>query len=339
MMRYHKAIREDPEPPPPEEEVRSKVATKTLEEGPKTLEIAFPDLLHDSVVPLLKYLDMKRKKYIVRRESGSYVELIKNMTKLKRTMIVKREWDSATAMAKERAASFAAECAAAKATLHEQEDRLRAKHMECEVLHLNLAKESERCAELEEACNSLRATNENEQKVTVDLCGRLDKSKEAYEAAVKRAERLITTTGKREQMHADELAKVEERRAEEARIAKDLWGKIAAAKSREEELRSKIAELTTDRDKEFTRAEKLTVSVAEEFRKHKGELTDWAKKLADCESARSSEVECRLKVESEWRRLQEQLGKTAMRSEELQRRMEKAKVAYRQLRDETTDEL
>lgn len=45
-------------------------------------------------------------------------------------------------------------------------------------------------------------------------------------------------------------------------------------------------------DKEFKRAEELTTSLAEEFRKHEEELTDWAKKLADCEAARSSEVEC-----------------------------------------------
>ncbi|OAE23091.1 hypothetical protein AXG93_2590s1010 [Marchantia polymorpha subsp. ruderalis] len=290
-------ITEFPKPPSPEEEVRSEVATKTSEEGPKTLEIDFPDFLLDSVVPLLKYLDKKREKYIVRMESGSYVELIRNRTKLKRAVAVKWEWDSSTAMAKERAASLAAECAVAKVTLQEQEDRLRAKEMECEV--------------------------------TVVLCGRLEKSKEAYEATMKRARRLITTTGKREQMHADELAKVEERRAEEARIAEDLWGKIAAAKTGEEELRSKIAELTTDPEEEFTRAKELTVSLAEEFWKHEGELTDLAKKLADCESARSSEVECRLKVESERRRLQEQLRKAGMRSEESQRRMEKAEVAYR----------
>lgn len=41
-------------PPPPEEEVRSEVAEKTLEEGLKALKIDFPDFLHDSVVPLLK---------------------------------------------------------------------------------------------------------------------------------------------------------------------------------------------------------------------------------------------------------------------------------------------
>lgn len=72
---------------------------------------------------------------------------------------------------------------------------------------------------------------------------------------------------------------------------------------------------------------------------HDKELANWAKKLADCESAKPSEVECKLKVESDCRRLRKQLGKADMRSQELQRRMEKAEEAYRQLRDESTDEL
>ncbi|OAE21048.1 hypothetical protein AXG93_606s1340 [Marchantia polymorpha subsp. ruderalis] len=73
--------------------------------------------------------------------------------------------------------------------------------------------------------------------------------------------------------------------------------------------------------------------------KHEDELKDWAKKLAEYESAKSSEVECRLKVESDCRRLREQLGKSEMRSEESQRRMQKAEDAYRQLREDSTDVL
>lgn len=68
-------------------------------------------------------------------------------------------------------------------------------------------------------------------------------------------------------------------------------------------------------------------------------MKNWAKKLTDCESAKSSENECRLKVESECRRFWEQLGKAEMRSQEWRRRMEKSEEAYRHLRDETTDEL
>lgn len=117
-------LAKESKPPLQEEEVRSEIRTKTSSEEVKPLEITFLEFLQDSVVPLQKYLDTKREKYTMRKESRSYVELIRNRTKLKSAVVVKREWDSATTMAKERAASSAAECAAAKATLQEQEDQL-----------------------------------------------------------------------------------------------------------------------------------------------------------------------------------------------------------------------
>ncbi|OAE25996.1 hypothetical protein AXG93_1712s1760 [Marchantia polymorpha subsp. ruderalis] len=170
-----------------------------------------------------------------------------------------------TSVARERAATLSAECAAVKATLREREAQLREKETECEVLQLNLEKESGRCAELEETCGGLRTSNENAQKVTVDLMSRVEKSREAYDAAVKRAERLIATAEKREKKHIEDLAALEVRRAEEARIAEELRGKLA---------------------------EELSASLSAGNQKHEDELKDWAKKLAEYESAKSSEVEC-----------------------------------------------
>ncbi|OAE32279.1 hypothetical protein AXG93_1865s1370 [Marchantia polymorpha subsp. ruderalis] len=121
------------------------------------------------------------------------------------------EWDSATVMAKKRVASLTSSVQPQRRHCRNKQDRLRAKEMECEVLRLNLEKESDRRAALEK--------------------------------------RLIVAVGKSDQMHAKELAKVEERRAEDAQIAEDLRRKIAAAKTEEEELRSKIAELTHNREK------------------------------------------------------------------------------------------
>ncbi|OAE32142.1 hypothetical protein AXG93_2912s1320 [Marchantia polymorpha subsp. ruderalis] len=92
----------------------------------------------------------------------------------------KGEWESATAFVRER-----------KAQLWEKKTK-------CEVLQLNLEKESGRCAELEETCRGLRISNENTQKVIVDLVARLEQSREAYEVASKRSERLIITAEKRE---------------------------------------------------------------------------------------------------------------------------------------------
>ncbi|OAE23652.1 hypothetical protein AXG93_2079s1000 [Marchantia polymorpha subsp. ruderalis] len=79
----------------------------------------------DSVVLLLKYLDGKREKYAVSKEVGFYVEMIRNRTQLKRA--VKRKWDSATELARERTANLATECAAVKVTLQEREAQLREK--------------------------------------------------------------------------------------------------------------------------------------------------------------------------------------------------------------------
>ncbi|OAE32386.1 hypothetical protein AXG93_3671s1050 [Marchantia polymorpha subsp. ruderalis] len=57
-------------------------------------------------------------------------------------------------------------------------------------------------------CGGLCFSNENAHKVTVDLMARLEKSREAYDAAVKRSERLIITAKRREKMHVKELAKL-----------------------------------------------------------------------------------------------------------------------------------
>ncbi|OAE20094.1 hypothetical protein AXG93_2611s1000 [Marchantia polymorpha subsp. ruderalis] len=71
------------------EEVRPEEEQKTsLGEEVKTLEVTFPEFLQDSLVPLLKYLDGKRRKYAVSKEPGFYVQMIRNRTKLKRAVAV-----------------------------------------------------------------------------------------------------------------------------------------------------------------------------------------------------------------------------------------------------------
>ncbi|OAE33728.1 hypothetical protein AXG93_2884s1000 [Marchantia polymorpha subsp. ruderalis] len=267
-------------PTSPVEEVRPEEGEKTSGEDVKTLEITFPEFLQDSVVPLLKYLDGKRGKYAVSKELGFYVQMIKNRTKLKRAIAVKREWDSTTALARERAATLSTECAAVKATLREREAQLREKETECEVLQLNLEKESGRCAELEETCGGLRVSNENAQKVTVDLMSRLEKFREAYDAAIKRSERLITTAEKREKMHVEKLAKLEARRAEEARIAEELRGKLAGTKTAEEDLRREISEIDAKYEMEFRRAEELSASLLAGNQKYGFTLCNLVDKIA-----------------------------------------------------------
>lgn len=53
------------------------------------------------------------------------------------------------------------------------------------------------------------------QKLTVELCERLESSKVAYTMEVHRVNQLTTALAKRNQLHVVELAKEKERRAEE----------------------------------------------------------------------------------------------------------------------------
>ncbi|OAE30676.1 hypothetical protein AXG93_1422s1000 [Marchantia polymorpha subsp. ruderalis] len=101
---------------------------KTSEELVKELtlsdEVLEQIVAQDSVVPLLKYLDGKREKYAISKEVGFNVEMIRNRTQLKRAFAVKREWNFATDLARERAAILATECAAVKMTFQEREVQL-----------------------------------------------------------------------------------------------------------------------------------------------------------------------------------------------------------------------
>lgn len=143
---------EIPSPSPPEEVERPEVEKKALEEEPKKLVVSFLDFLQDSVVPSLKYLDGKRKKYVVAKKAGFYVQLVRNRTKTKRAIAVKRKWEAPTAMANERVASLSSNCAIMKLTLQEREDHLRAKEIECKVFWLNWGLEKDRRTEEDRRC-------------------------------------------------------------------------------------------------------------------------------------------------------------------------------------------
>ncbi|OAE25405.1 hypothetical protein AXG93_4620s2200 [Marchantia polymorpha subsp. ruderalis] len=134
--------------------------------------------------------------------------------------------------------------------------------------------------------------HEEREKMTTDLLTRFEKSREAYDEAVKRSERLNTTAEKQEKKHVEELAKLEARRAEEVRITKELRGKIAEAKTAEEDLRSKIAEIAGKCEMEFRRVEELSTSLAEGVRKHEEELANWPRnwQIANRQSLRRSNV-------------------------------------------------
>lgn len=79
---------EFPSPPPPEGEVRPEAEKKVMEEEPRESIVSFLDFLQYSVTPLLKYLDKKREKFVVEKEPGFYVELVRNRTQIKRAIAV-----------------------------------------------------------------------------------------------------------------------------------------------------------------------------------------------------------------------------------------------------------
>ncbi|OAE29645.1 hypothetical protein AXG93_1762s1260 [Marchantia polymorpha subsp. ruderalis] len=147
--------------PRSEETPYPKISKELVKELALSDEVLEQVVAQDSVVTLLKYLDRKREKYAVSKEVRLYVERVRNRTQLKRALVVKREWDSATEFARERAANLATECTAVKVTLQEREAQLWKNEIECEVLQLNMEKESGRCAELEKTCGGLCKSNEN----------------------------------------------------------------------------------------------------------------------------------------------------------------------------------
>ncbi|OAE32314.1 hypothetical protein AXG93_3103s1010 [Marchantia polymorpha subsp. ruderalis] len=67
-------------PPSLEEAVRPVVDEIATEEDPTELVVSFSYFLQDSVVPLLKYLDGKRGKYAILKETGFYVKMIRKRT-------------------------------------------------------------------------------------------------------------------------------------------------------------------------------------------------------------------------------------------------------------------
>ncbi|OAE22805.1 hypothetical protein AXG93_496s1000 [Marchantia polymorpha subsp. ruderalis] len=72
-----------------------------------------------------------------------------------------------------------------------------------------------------------------------------------------------------------------------------LWRKIATMKTKSMDLRGKIEARTDSHNKEMQRANEL---MAEQTKKHKAEFASRAKRLTDCEAAKSLKVKYRVKL-------------------------------------------
>lgn len=73
------------------------------------------------------------------------------------------------------------------------------------------------------------------------------------------------------------------------------------------------------------------------MKKHEVEMASWTTKLTECEMAKSSKVECRLKLDADCDRLRDQLKAITEQLEASWTRVEVAELAFCQLKEETTD--
>ncbi|OAE26247.1 hypothetical protein AXG93_1007s1030 [Marchantia polymorpha subsp. ruderalis] len=101
------------------------------------------------------------------------------------------------------------------------------------------------------------------------------------------------------------LVKEKELREEEELRTKDLQREIATMKTERMELQGRIAAWTKAHNEEMQSANELMASLAEETKKHEANLASWAKRLTECETAKSSKVKCRLKLDVNCDQLQD----------------------------------
>lgn len=153
------------------------------------------DVLCGQVVPLLRYLDGKVRKYAGSITVGSYVKLVRNRTQAK------------------------------VATTHvvaEKERQLQEIEAKYEVLRRRLIEEIELRRSLKKICESLRADIEVTRSATVDLWDRLKASRIAYNEKSRRVDELTADSVKDHAYAAKLVAKVKALAEFEAAKISDL---------------------------------------------------------------------------------------------------------------------
>lgn len=115
----------------------------------------------------------------------------------------------------------------------------------------------------------------------------------------------LTLQEREEQLRAKEmkceilrlnLAKEKELRAKEELRTKDPWREIAAMKTKRMEFQGRIGARIESHNKLLQCANELMASLAELTKKHEAKLASWVHILTDCKTAKSLEVECRVKL-------------------------------------------
>lgn len=137
------------------------------------------DVLCGQVILLLRYLDNKLGKYASTTNVGSYMELVRNRTRVKMAI------------------------AQAVAT---KERQLRETKTKYEALQKRLAEEVKLRRSLEKTCESLRANIEVTRCATINLWNRLEASRVAFNEESRRVDELISDSEKKDRAHAAEVA-------------------------------------------------------------------------------------------------------------------------------------
>lgn len=87
------------------------------------------------------------------------------------------------------------------------------------------------------------------------------------------------------------------------------------------------------------RANELTASLAEQTQKHKAELASWMKRLIECETIKSSQIECRVKFDADCVRLRDQLKTVKEQLAMSRTRAKAAKLTVQLLEEQSTGSL
>ncbi|OAE21824.1 hypothetical protein AXG93_1855s1050 [Marchantia polymorpha subsp. ruderalis] len=212
------------------------VAAKAVE------DVAAAESEPQKVLPLLQYLDRKRKKYAEGNPSESYVEIVRNRTRIKQELAVE-------VAAKER--------------------RSQPTEAKYHALQRKLTKEVEKRRKVEQASDSLPKYVERAKCACVDLLKRLEACRTAYDAEALKVDELQTDAeeAKREYQTALEVKAKKLFEYKAARIADlELIEKLETQCGELRTQRSQAKEQLCEVEAKLTEAEGKNRQLSEETR-------------------------------------------------------------------------
>lgn len=132
----------------------------------------------------------------------------------------------------------------------------------------------------------LRNRTHSKRAATVKIAKEMTRECAAVTASLKVCEEQLRAKYMECEVLWLNLAKEKELCEDKELRIKDLRREIATMKTKRMELRARIVAQTEAHTKEMQRANKLMASLAEQTKKHKAELANWAKRLTECETVK-----------------------------------------------------